>query len=79
RFQEDGEWYTQPAETASTALRAGPLEVRLDVDAYGDKQGDLQLTELEAKLGPLPLTPSSTSRGADSPARQYFFLLHEPI
>ncbi|KZE41416.1 bifunctional DNA primase/polymerase [Microbacterium sp. T32] len=79
RFQEDGEWYTQPAETANTALRAGPLEVRLDVDAYGDKQGDLQLTELEAKLGPLPLTPSSTSRGADSPARQYFFLLHEPI
>ena len=79
RFQENNEWYTQPAETANTALRCGPLEVRIDVDAYGDKMGDAQLAELEQRLGPLPGTPSSTSRGIDSPARQYFFLLHDPI
>ncbi|MEV5068928.1 bifunctional DNA primase/polymerase [Microbacterium sp. LMI12-1-1.1] len=73
------EWATQPSDTANTALRAGKLEVRIDVDDYGQKMGAAQLAELEAKLGPLPATPSSTSRGGDSESRQHFFLLHEPI
>lgn len=76
---ETGQWRTQDAQTANTALRAGELEVRIDVDDYGPKEGARQLAELEAKLGPLPATPSSTSRGMSSPSRQYFFLLHEPV
>ena len=61
------------------ALRATPLEARIDVDDYGPKDGGRQLAELEARLGPLPATISSTSRGQDSDSRQHFFLLHEPI
>lgn len=55
------------------------LTVGIDVDHYGPKNGADQLAILEAKLGPLPATPSSTSRGADSPARQHLFALREPI
>jgi hypothetical protein len=77
--READEWHTQDPSTANTALRAGPLEVRIDVDDYGTKHGAEQLAELEAKLGPLPATPSSTCRGADSPSRQHFFLLPEPV
>lgn len=73
------QWATQDPATANVALRAGDLEVRIDVDAYGDKMGSEQLDELERRLGPLPATPSSTARGIDSPARQYFFALHEPV
>jgi hypothetical protein len=55
--------------------------VAIDVDAYstakGAKTGDQTLIELEAKLGPLPATWSSTARGADSPSRQYLFRVPE--
>ena len=72
-WSRDPEWQNQ-----NTALRHH-LTVGIDVDHYGPKNGADQLAQLEALLGPLPATPSSTSRGADSPARQQFFALREPV
>ncbi|MDF2506285.1 MAG: hypothetical protein K0Q52_144 [Microbacterium sp.] len=76
---ETKEWRNQDPQTANIALRAGLLEARIDVDDYGTKEGAAQLAALEAKLGPLPGTPSSTSRGQDSASRQYFFVLPEHV
>lgn len=45
----------------------------IDVDSYDGKHGAAQLRELEAKLGPLPAAPYSTSRGAESQSRQIWF------
>nr|WP_281385790.1 bifunctional DNA primase/polymerase [Microbacterium marinum] len=73
QWSADPEWAHQ-----NVGLRAN-LYVGIDVDHYGPKNGADQLRELEAKLGPLPATPSSTARGADSPARQQFFALREPV
>ncbi|MFD5078052.1 bifunctional DNA primase/polymerase [Streptomyces sp. NPDC058371] len=50
--------------------------IGLDVDQYEDKHGADQLAELESRLGPLPATWSSTSRG-DGPSRIYFFRVPE--
>lgn len=47
--------------------------IGIDVDAYGAKRGDQTLAAHEARLGELPVTITSTSRGADSPSRQHFF------
>lgn len=62
---------------AGVALRLDAGTVAIDVDEYDGKHGADQLAELEAKLGSLPATPSNTSRGKDSPSRQFFFLLPE--
>ena len=43
------------------------------------KDGAAQLAELESRLGPLPVTISSTSRGQDSPSRIYLFRIPEPM
>jgi hypothetical protein len=72
-WMADPEWSGQ-----NTALRHEGT-VGIDVDDYRDKHGAAQLAELEARLGPLPATPSSTSRGAESPSRQHFFLLPENV
>ena len=69
----DPEWADQ-----NVALRAEGW-VAIDVDEYDVKHGAEQLADLEAHLGPLPATPSSTSRGVDSPSRQYFLALKEPV
>lgn len=63
---------------AGVALRLDPNTVVIDVDQYGDKAGAVQLAELEAQYGPLPVTITSTSRGQESPSRQHFYLLPEP-
>lgn len=49
------------------------------MDQYDAKHGADQLAELEKELGPLPVTITNTSRGADSPSRQHFFLLPENV
>lgn len=70
----------------NVALRADGW-IGIDVDDYerldpatGEmkvKSGAAQLSELEARLGQLPVTISSTARGQDSPSRQYMFRLPE--
>lgn len=57
---------------ASVAIRADGF-FSLDIDHHDDKYGNDQLLDLVEKYGPLPATISSTSRGKDSPSRQYFF------
>jgi hypothetical protein len=68
------EWHTQDPQTANTALRAERY-VAIDVDDYGDNTGAADLAALEERLGPLPATPSSTSRGPSDPSRQHFLAL----
>jgi hypothetical protein len=55
------------------AVRSDGSWIGIDVDAYGDKVGDQTLAALEAELGELPVTISTTSRGADSPSRIYYY------
>ncbi|WP_344450834.1 bifunctional DNA primase/polymerase [Actinocorallia aurantiaca] len=45
--------------------------VGLDVDDYGTKSGGVTLAALEAKLGPLPYSPKSSSRDGVSGIRFY--------
>lgn len=47
------------------ALRLAADVVGIDVDHRGDKRGADELADLEARLGPLPPTVSSTARGTD--------------
>lgn len=63
-------------KNANVALRADGF-LGIDVDHYDDKDGLTDLFNLEQDLGELPATVSSTSRGADSPSRQYFFRVPE--
>lgn len=58
--------------SANIGLRADGW-IGVDVDHYDDKNGMVELFELEQTLGDLPQTVSSTARGEDSPSRQYFF------
>ncbi len=51
--------------------------VGLDVDDYDGKTGASTLAELEATLGPLPATWTSTSRGMDAISRIRFFKIPE--
>lgn len=60
---------------ANLALRLPAGVIGVDVDHYGDKPGMDTLLELMTRLGPLPATWSSTSRGADSPARVWLYRL----
>ena len=64
--------------TAHTALRAEGW-LGIDVDCYNGKTGDLQLHELEAELGPLPRTISSTSRGQESESRIYLYRVEQDV
>lgn len=57
---------------ANVALRADDW-IGIDVDHYGDKLGQDELTALEQQLGQLPSTITSTARGADSPSRIHFY------
>lgn len=50
--------------------------IGVDIDQYDDKHGADDLRELEAELGKLPATWSSTARG-DGPSRIYFFKVPE--
>lgn len=72
-WTRDPEWAGQ-----NTAVRHH-LTMGIDVDHYGEKNGGDQLALLEAKLGPLPATPSTTARGGDSLSRQHVFALREPV
>lgn len=63
---------------ADIALRAeGWLGV--DIDDHGGKRGWDQLAELEDRLGPLPETYSSTSRGRFSNSRIYLYRVLEDV
>lgn len=53
--------------------------VVIDVDDYDGKNGFQQLKALEADLGPLPATWSSTSRGTHSNSRHYFYRVPEDL
>lgn len=60
---------------ANLALRLPAGVIGIDVDHYGDKPGHVTLMELMEQHGQLPATWSSTSRGADSPARIWLYRL----
>lgn len=63
---------------ADVALRLeGCLGV--DIDDHGPKSGWAQLAELEDRLGPLPATYSSTSRGRFSNSRIYIYRVEEDV
>lgn len=62
-------------EARNMGLRMPADVIALDVDDYEKKHGAAALAELTEKLGALPPTYSSTRRGAESPARQLFFLV----
>ena len=66
-WMADPEWRDQ-----NVALRPSGW-VGIDVDNYGTKEGAKQLAQLEAHLGPLPVSVSSTARGIESGSRQIFF------
>ena len=56
-------WTEDPATAArNVALRLGPDQIGLDVDAYNGRNGARTLAEVEAELGELPPTVTSTSR-----------------
>lgn len=61
---------------ANTALRSDGW-IGIDVDAYDGKVGDQTLAAMEAELGELPSTDSSTSRGPEQPSRIWFYRLPE--
>lgn len=71
---EDPEWQNE-----NTALRSDGTWIGLDVDAYGDKKGHITLANLEARLGELPVTITSTARGqwlpdgTENPSRQHLY------
>lgn len=71
-------WRRDPTTAdLNIALRASTTWIGIDVDQYGQKVGAEQLKELEAALGELPVTISSTSRGEESPSRTYLFQVPE--
>lgn len=55
--------WVQQYPGSNIALRLPRDVVGIDVDQYGDKRGGDELAELEARLGKLPPTVSSTARG----------------
>lgn len=57
--------------TANVALRLPRNVLGIDVDDYGDKPGAATLTELEARLGPLPPTVVSSARPLPSGIRLF--------
>ena len=57
------EWASNGDGGGNIALRLPESVIGLDVDAYGGKPGAETLAEAEARLGPLPATKVSTSRG----------------
>ncbi len=63
---------------ADIALRAEGW-LGIDIDAHGGKRGSEQLAELEHRLGPLPETYSSTSRGRFSNSRIYLYRVLEDV
>ncbi len=77
--QNVADWIADPTwATANIALRAEGY-ITLDVDDYGDNKGAEQLATLEADLGILPSTITSTSRGQDSASRQHFYRIPDGV
>lgn len=68
----------------NVALRAEGW-IAIDVDAYDGKVGDLTIRDLEAQLGELPVTITSTARepwtasGEENPSRQHFYRVPERL
>lgn len=60
----------------NTAIRHNDDTIAIDVDQGDGKRGAETLAALEAALGPLPRTYSSTARGQGDPRRQLFFRKH---
>ncbi len=56
------EWSANGHGGGNVALRMPETVIGIDVDSYGGKPGAETLAEAEARLGPLPPTPVSTSR-----------------
>lgn len=76
------EWATSPFwASENVALRSDGSWIGIDVDAYGEKHGEETLALLEAELGELPATITSTSRepyledGSENQSRIRFYLV----
>lgn len=62
---------------SNIVLRLPPGVLGIDVDHYGEKRGADTIREMMGRLGPLPDTFSSTSRGRRSPSRIFFYRVPE--
>ena len=71
------EWCSEYRRADIALLAEGWLGV--DIDDHGGKRGGDQLAELEDRLGPLPETFSSTSRGRFSNSRIYLYRVQEDV
>jgi hypothetical protein len=61
------------------AIRMPEDVIGIDVDAYGDKYGELTLDVWEMSIGPLPATWRSTSRNRDISGIYWFRLPEEAV
>jgi putative DNA primase/helicase len=61
----------------NVAIRLPKNVIGIDVDAYGDKHGDLTLAQLEETYGALPPTIRTSARGKDSPSGIRWFRIRE--
>lgn len=67
------EWAMNGKGSGNIGLRMREDVIGVDVDAYGAKQGASSLAALEARLGPLPPTYSSSARVDDPTSRIRFY------
>lgn len=64
--------WTEDRPAGNVALRMPPDVVGIDVDAYGQKPGGQSFAALEARLGPLPPTWTSTARTDEVSGIRFF-------
>lgn len=72
-WSEIAQWTAGDLGSRNVGLRMKLNALAIDVDDYGDKDGGSTMAGAEARLGPLPATWTSTSRGPGQPARIHFF------
>ena len=72
-WSQDSAWQNE-----NVALRAEGY-IAIDVDDYGDKVGAQTMRDLEAQLGELPVTITSTARGDDDVSRQHFYRVPDGV
>jgi P4 family phage/plasmid primase-like protien len=70
------QWIAEMPE-GNVAIRMPKNMIGIDVDAYGEKHGDVTLAQLEEQYGALPPTIRTSARGADNPSGIRWFRIRE--
>lgn len=78
-FEKVTEWAQDPSFCLAHPSLRPEGWIGIDVDNYDGKKGASQLEALEAELGKLPATFTSTSRGQFSKSRQYFYRVPDDL